>query len=668
MPERWEDNAPDDEESKASETLTLKDRLEELKRPFMRTGSLFVIMMLTAMVLSSADIYRRLAVEWSHRTVAIVMEYKDVAALARLSGKTASLTYSELTQKGVRGVTVQEFTGRDLANGAMPLSYGPLASFGPQIRSGVKRPYNLAAILIDKSVPFLPAALEYLEAKLPRTERYEKGNQTLIVLPGTTDELGDAGLLPDFEALRFAEDERTASLFRPAPVPGVDGTRAAASMAWVKKRFPAMSCIVPAGQIVTGYPDFAPIARALRENEISVAQAEFIRQVGAQALYSAVKPDILPLHSIVRDELISRLMTRNQVVERMVRAVHERSIRLLLMRPYELYAAGRLPSLLEDLGKIQESLTSKGYTFGWPSPIPLFDASIFSAIGLAFVFVACLWFHARRYRVSGARVTGLEAIALVILSILLGVMAWKISIVSKIIGGVCAALAATEATIWALDRYKKPFAGLSAGLLIVLAGGLSIAAFYGTTAAMLRLTPFSGVKLTLLLPPLLILANDLKQRVHPESLSQILRRPSQWGELLLVAFLLAAAFILTLRSDNVSSVPGWESYFRDMLERVLGVRPRTKEFLLGYPCLVIYHALVRRGWADRYREVFRVGASLAFASAVNTFCHFHTLLPLTLVRVVNGWWLGLVVGFVAIVLIDYIGGPIWRKGGREIFE
>jgi hypothetical protein len=137
---------------------------------------------------------------------------------------------------------------------------------------------------------------------------------------------------------------------------------------------------------------------------------------------------------------------------------------------------------------------------------------------------------------------------------------------------------------------------------------------------------------------------------------------------MLVGALFAAAFVLTIRSDNVSSVPGWEVQFRDMLERVLWVRPRTKEFLVGYPCLVIYHALVRRGWAVRYREVFRVGASLAFASAVNTFCHFHTLLPLSLVRVVNGWWLGLVVGFVALVLIDYIGSPRWRKGGREIFE
>jgi hypothetical protein len=669
----WDDDEKAEKTEEKAETagepFTIEDRLEEMKRPFISPGGIFALLMLAALLLASRDIYRRLAVEWSHRTVAIVAEYKDVRSFSRQTGETPRMVLAEMAKRGVRGLVVQEFTGKDLANGAMPFVYGPLESLPARIRGASRESGGSASILADKSVSVLPSALEYLSAKVPASVRYDIGNQVLIVLPGTIEEFGDAGLIPDFEALRFAQDERTASIFRPSPAPGTRSEEIAASIAWLKRRFPSLSCILPSGQIVAGYPNFAPIASVLKENGISTAQAEFVRQVGAQALYSAMKPEILPLHSIVRDELVSRLLSRNQVVERMVRAVHERSVRLLLMRPYELYASGRLTYFLEDLYKIQNSLTSRGYSFAWPATIPLFTASPLSALAVAFVFTACLWFRARRYVTREIRkATRLEAASLVVFAIILGLAAHKITALSRMLGGVTAALTATEATIWALDRYKKPFAGLIAGLLIVLAGGLTIAAHYGTSLAMLRLTPFSGVKLTLLLPPVLILANDLKQRVHPESLSQILRRPPRWGELLLVALLLVAAFILAVRSDNVSSVPGWEISFRDMLERALGVRPRTKEFLVGYPCLVIYHALVRRGWAARYREVFRVGASLAFASAINAFCHFHTLLPLTLIRVVNGWWLGLVVGFVAIVLIDYIGGPIWRKGGREIFE
>jgi hypothetical protein len=668
MSQQWDEDGSIRNE-RQEEVLSWRDRLDELKNPFIQADGFFVVMMLIALIFSSGDLGRRLAVEWSHRTVAIVMEYKDIAALARQAKETPEAVYAQLSQRGVQGVTVQEFTGRDLANGSMPVSYGALSSFPAPLRSGVSQRPELAAILAGNSEPLLPAIKEYLLLRMPQAAIYVKGKETLIVLPATVDELGDSGLLPDFAALHFAESLGVASLYRPSPAFGVDGEKIAASLAWLKKNYPLISCVIPAGQIVAGYPQVAPIASALKSARIPIAQAEFVRQIGAPALFSAMKPNILPLHSLVRDELISRAMTREQVIERMVRAVHERSIRIVLMRPYELYSAGRLPLLLEDLGRIQSALVARGYSLGWPRTIPLFSASIFAALGVAMVFVACFWFHARRYTAYKAkRTTRLEVAAILLCTIAIGVAAWKISLVSRLMGGLCAALVATEATLWALDHYGKPFASLLAGLLIVFAGGLGIAAFYGTTGAMLRLTPFSGVKLTLLLPPVLILANDFKQRVHPESLSEIMSRPSLWGELLLVGFLFAAAVLLTVRSDNAAFVPGWEVRFRDLLERVLWVRPRTKEFLVGYPCLVIYHALIRRGWAAHYREVFRLGASMAYASALNTFCHFHTLLPLSVVRVVNGWWLGLLVGFVALVLIDYIGGPIWRRGGREIFD
>jgi hypothetical protein len=647
----------------------LRDRIDEMKNPFIQGDRLFVILMLVALVLSAGDLGRRLAVEWSHRTVAVIMEYKDIASLARQAGTAPGEVYSELSRKGVRGVTVQEFTGRDLANGALPVSYGALSSFPASVRSGTSAKLGMAAILADNSDPDLPAMMEYLKIRMPQTEKYIKGRETLIVLPATVEELGDSGLLPDFAALRFAQEVGAAALYRPAPASGVDGERIAASLVWLKKICPSISCVIPAGLIVAGYPQIAPIAAALKDARIPVAQAEFVRQIGASALFSAMKPDIIPLHSLVRDELISRATTREQVIERMVRAVHERSIRLILMRPYEMYSTGKLPLLLDDLGKIHDALEARGYLFGWPRALPLFNASPFAALGVALVFTSCLWFHARRYAGrDGKWASKLDIVLVSLGAVALGAAVWKIPFASRATGGLCAALVATEATIWALDHYIKPFAGLLAGLLIVFAGGFSIAAFYGTTSAMLRLVPFSGVKLTLLLPPVLIFSNDLKQRIHPESFFEIAKRPSQWGELFLASFLIACAVLLTIRSDNAAFVPGWEIKFRDFLERLLWVRPRTKEFLVGYPCLVIYHALIRRGWAIHYREVFRIGASLAYASALNTFCHFHTLLPLTVVRVVNGWWLGLVVGFIALVLIDYIGGPIWRRGGREIFD
>jgi hypothetical protein len=467
--------------------------------------------------------------------------------------------------------------------------------------------------------------------------------------------------MPDFAALAFTEKSRAHAVYRPQSAYGVDGEHTAASVEWLKQNYPSISCVLPAGQIVSGYPDLAPLIRTLKELKLPVAQAEFVRQIGISELYSGVVPSVIPLHSLVRDELISRRYSREQVIERMVRAVHERSIRLLLLRPYELYSVGKLIPFIEDAGAIGKNLESRGYILGWPEPIPMRIPSQGSAVGAALVFFVCAWSYSRRFCGYGDGISVVEAAVIFLCAAALGFCAWKVSAVSKMLGGLTAAMIATEATLWGLDAYEKPAYGLLAGLLVTIAGGVAIASFYGSTTAMLRLTPFSGVKLTLLLPPVLIVANDLKLRIHPESLFDILRRPPLWGELALAGCALCAAAVLTVRSDNASFVPGWEIHFRDFLERLMWVRPRTKEFLVGYPCMIVYFVAEKRGLIENYREVFRLGASMAFAGAVNSFCHFHTILILSVIRVVNGWLLGIVIGFVAILAIDYVGRPLWGK-------
>jgi hypothetical protein len=178
---------------------------------------------------------------------------------------------------------------------------------------------------------------------------------------------------------------------------------------------------------------------------------------------------------------------------------------------------------------------------------------------------------------------------------------------------------------------------------------------------MLRLKAFSGVKLTLLLPPVIVLLHDLKNRVHPESLGQVLGRPPLWGELFLIGVMVAAAGFMALRSGNVSVVPGWEEKIREGLEQILLARPRNKEIFVGYPCLVLWYLYRRQDLWPHYREVFRLGATLAFASAANSFCHFHTHLTFTLLRVFNGLWTGLLVGAAVAALIYYAVLPGWKR-------
>ncbi|MCF0247274.1 MAG: hypothetical protein HUJ86_01575, partial [Synergistes sp.] len=282
------------------------------------------------------------------------------------------------------------------------------------------------------------------------------------------------------------------------------------------------------------------------------------------------------------------------------------------------------------------------------------------ACGLVFVFT--LWFYVSRLcGTEDEPVKPAHALLLFVFALILGAGMWKVSAAAKMLGGFCCAFAAAEGAFTALESSRCRIRGAVMGLLIVVAGGLSVASFYGTSAAALRLTPFSGVKLTLLLPPLLLIIHDLVRRVHPEAIGEVVVRPAIWGELIVIGVMMIALLVMALRSDNVSNVPALEVAFRDFMERALLVRPRTKEFLIGYPALVLYWYLVRNNYLPHYREVVRVAAILAFCSAANTFCHFHTLLYLSVIRVINGWWLGLLLGAVLVAVLHFIFIPLGKK-------
>lgn len=628
---------------------------------------LLFLALLIAVCFAAFGILPRLRAERENKTIAFVVEYKDMISLSSQSGREPLDVWREIASKGVHGITIIEYTGEELMNlSPMPLKFGAAGALG--VGDGEILPDN-AVLIMDSNSPYAQLICDYLKIKMPNVRVMSAvSGETVLILPGTTDIFRQSAFIPDFLGLELCSANDIPILFRPGPCLVSDGERVAMSLSWLAKRYPIKS-IVPSGAVMAGYPQLTPIARTLKEEGVSLAQVEFVKQVGVAGMAALMAPEVLPLHSLTREEIVSRRMTRPQIRERLVRAVHERSVRLLIMRPYDLQMGNRLAVLTEDLETVKSEAEALGYSFGWPKTLTVWSTRFAGAIACALSFLFCLWFYsARLLGAEEGRVTGREIACLSLLSLCGAVLLLKITIIARLAGGFGTAFVATEAALCAMGYYKKPVKGLLLGLFIVIAGGLSAASFYGSAAAALRLTPFSGVKLTLLLPPLLILLHDFRRRVHPESIGEIMVRPAIWSELALVGAMLLALLVMALRSDNVSSVPGWETAFRNFMERLLLVRPRTKEFTIGYPALILYYYIMSRGWAARYREAMRIAASVAFSSAVNTFCHFHTALVLSLIRVTIGWGAGIIVGVAAVALLHYAAVPLWKKGLREVFR
>lgn len=628
---------------------------------------LFFAALLAAAGLAFWGLLPRLKAEQNNRTVTFVVENRDIVSLAYQSGKSPLEVWKILEAHGVKGNAVMEFTGEDLVNlQPLPLKFGAAGALG--VGGGISQ--DRAVLVVEPSSPHAQLIYDYLSVKLPLVGRKVMANgETVLVLPGSVETFRQSALVPDFQGLDACRGNNITVIFRPGPCFVADGNRVADSLRWLAEKYPQIKSVLPSGAIMAGYPDLTPLAGAMKDLGISFAQAEFVNQVGVSNMARLTASDTITLHSLTREEIISRKMQRRQIRERFVRAVHERSIRILIMRPYDLQTGRRLEVFVEDLDAVRGDIGERGYSFGWPGTFPSWPAPLAGVFAAAISFLFCAWFYAARLLgFEDDKASPLEFGCLVLLSLACAGLLWKVPSAARLAGGLGAAAVAAEAALAALERHRKPAAGLILGLFVILAGGLSVASFYGTPQAALRLTPFSGVKFTLLLPPLLILFHDFRRKVHPESIGDIISRPAVWGELLLFGVTLLAMLIMTLRSDNFSSVPAWETAFRDFMERALLVRPRTKEFMVGYPALLLYYYVVRKGMAERYREVLRIAASLAFSTAINTFCHFHTVLILSAARVLNGWWVGILVGLALVGAVHYAGIPLWKKGLREAFH
>lgn len=217
-----------------------------------------------------------------------------------------------------------------------------------------------------------------------------------------------------------------------------------------------------------------------------------------------------------------------------------------------------------------------------------------------------------------------------------------------------------------LDVVKR----FGAVVAVTVVGAALVAAALTDTRFFLKLEQFRGVKLAHLLPMGLVAALWAKEalqwavaasasdarsgadrvRSGLESLYRLVW-PIGWRHVVTAIVVAGAVFVLIARTGHyVLPVPDWERAAREALERWLVVRPRTKEFVLGYPALLIgLVALVggRRnlGWP------LLIAGSVASISVINTFAHAHVGLGVSLVRTLYGMLLGAAVALLGLLVL-----------------
>jgi hypothetical protein len=184
---------------------------------------------------------------------------------------------------------------------------------------------------------------------------------------------------------------------------------------------------------------------------------------------------------------------------------------------------------------------------------------------------------------------------------------------------------------------------------------------------------FRGVKLSLFLPPLVVLVVQAARSArayndyiteggeHAEApallagLREVGSAVVRYSHVILIIILLGGTAFMLIRSGNDAVVgkSGTEMKARAGLEDTLGIRPRTKEFAFGHPLVLLGLWLLYRG-RKRWAWLILSLGSIGQASLANTFCHIHSPYMLAVFRASTGLAAGLAVGLVLIAVWSFV--------------
>lgn len=350
---------------------------------------------------------------------------------------------------------------------------------------------------------------------------------------------------------------------------------------------------------------------------------------------------LVRLHGISAPEM--RVLSDERIINRYVRAVRERNIRVLYIRPF---VEGENPweRSLELLTTLKTRLLQAGFQLGEAEP---FSPWTTSRLALTLTGVG-IW--------AAATVYGIGLFSKPTLIASGGLLGWlgTLGLIVKaptLAGQGLALLAAiifpslAIQLLWGKNSFQRYWGTAAVSLL----GALFVVASLTGTEYLVKLQEFRGVKVMHVLPIALVFFS-LARPLLPWLKKHVPMLYLIWaGALGLVGV------VYILRTGNFGiPVFRFEVQTREFLENLLRTRPRTKELFVGHPAL--YLAL--QGEKPQKSWLLPI-AVIGQISLVNTFTHTHTMLWVSLLRTAYGLVFGYLIGWLAGKI--YFWGTRWLR-------
>lgn len=650
------------------------------------TSVLFVLIALGVLAgLFAAS--KRYSVEQKNRRVELALEFTEVKQLAQLSGQPFDSVLKRFKDAGATSLAVTEDT---------------LISLETQGDLQVQQWSGVGATITVSRPEVFERLREGLKAKglivadkrdSDQDTYFEAGTEDAEEAPDNREPAGFAvradyanlrplGIGVDPESVEAAKKAGFLPVGRTSNFAGVTPERMKSVLAALKAQ--GIDTVIFQGLEVLGYRGQEKVAaEALQRAGLKYGQVEFGKQKGDEKLGAALKGEFVRVHSISEGEMGT--LDENEAIDRFVRAARERNIRLCYVRlltmagfpasnydPVATNADRYIRRIAAGIARGQEMSFGAAHLYEDPGvPLVFFGLiGVGVAAGLTLLVIRVATVSDRTaWLVLFAGVVACAGLAMVLGATGRRLVALMAALVFPTLAclrrDVLAGDFTSSAQASRLESAISAIRGLIGASLVTSVGIVSVVGLLTSLTFIVKVNQFLGIKAAHAIPLLLIglvaitglpalnrpLGEEwarLRARVQA-----VLSEPTRVGQLMIGLAAVAALAMIVARTGNdpgvgVSEI---EMKFRAVLDRALPVRPRTKEFLIGHPALILALALWYRGRRRIAVPLFVVGV-IGQVSILNTFCHTHTPLYLSFVRDMTGLVFGTVVGLALFWIVD----------------
>jgi len=618
--------------------------------------------------------WQRHELEENNQSVAVSVVYDEVATLARMNSLSTAEILHKFKESGVSTVLIKEPTVRDAeANGELlmrtgselllPSNIAMWQQFGEQFREQIK-PDRRYLIIFDPDVyQRVQGQLQAKKVPVRSWEGREGSNVNIIEVAyswGLFEQMGlgfPASAVEEINAagLQAMVQVRTWNQVTPEGLTYVFREL---------KKIPNLSGVLFNDPVLPGFPEQVELLSYLMEElDVPLVQIEFSNQKGLAKLGLLLDKNVVRLHTLSTEEDNKKDYDIAAMVDRFNLAATERNIRVLLLHTYmKTDVPDMLAFNLQLTQETRDTLEAEGLQVGDASVLQPLETSrlVLFVIGLGVIAGVMLL----------ALMLGWIRVALG--CGILGLLAWTGLLAVDLVNPARKIMAFIAVVVFPtlslMLNLRQGGASVVHSVLLLLrtclyslVGALLMVGLLGDVGFMLKLDQFTGVKLAHVVPLLLLVvifffrgakgSGNWQRKLQHLFDQPVLVKFTVVGGILLVALL-----VYVSRTGNESAaISPLELHFRTLLDNILGVRPRTKEFLLGHPLMLL---LLYLGYRNNNYLPLLLGGAIGQISLVNTYAHIHTPLVISLMRSFHGLWLGIIIGLVLIAL--------WRLGENLI--